>query len=55
VCVAESQLEKLRTVLLDIRQTHVILEQNLRGGGGCEYDQQRSDVQTQRKFSFAYI
>jgi hypothetical protein len=36
VCVACSQLEKLKLALLDIRQTHVISEQH----GGEEIDQQ---------------
>jgi hypothetical protein len=40
VCVACSQLEKLRAALLDIRQTHVISEQH------CE-EHQYTDRQTQ--------
>jgi hypothetical protein len=38
VCVACSQLEKIRLALLDIRQKHVISEQN------CNYQTQQSDV-----------
>jgi hypothetical protein len=45
VCVACSQLEKLRAAILDIRQTHVTSEQDC----GAETDQQEG--QGQRQFS----
>jgi len=41
VCVACSQLEKLKLALLDIRQTHVISEQHC----GNETDQQETGGQ----------
>jgi hypothetical protein len=41
VCVACSQLEKLRAAILDIRQTHVTSEQDC----GTETDQQEGQVQ----------
>lgn len=34
LCEADSQMDKLRAVLLDIRQPHVISDQNL-GGAEC--------------------
>jgi hypothetical protein len=44
VCVACSQLEKLRASLLDIRQTHDIAEQ----GCGTQSDQQEAQGQVQK-------
>jgi hypothetical protein len=41
VCVACSQLEKLRAAILDIRQTHVTSEQDC----GAETDQQEGQGQ----------
>jgi hypothetical protein len=41
VCVACSQLEKLRAALLDIRQTHAMSEQ---GTGGHEYSDRQTHV-----------
>jgi len=45
VCVACSQLEKLRAALLDIRQTHVISEQH------CGDEIQQSDAHEQPNLS----
>jgi hypothetical protein len=42
VCVACSQLEKLRAALLDIRQTHVTAERD----SGTQIDQQEEQGQT---------
>jgi hypothetical protein len=46
VCVACSQLEKLKLALLGIRQTHVVSEQN------CGDDIQQSDVHEQQSISY---
>jgi hypothetical protein len=43
VCVACSQLEKLRAAILDIRQTHVTLKQDC----GAETDKQERQGQGQ--------
>jgi hypothetical protein len=43
ICVACSQLEKLRAAILDIRQTHVTSEQDC----GAERDQQEGQGQEQ--------
>ena len=45
VCVACSQLEKLKLALLDIRQTHVISEQY------CRDEMQQPDVHEQHNLS----
>jgi hypothetical protein len=45
VCVACSQLEKLKLALLDIRQTHVISEQH------CGDEIQQSDIHEQPNLS----
>jgi len=45
VCVACSQLEKLKLALLDVRQTHVISEQH------CRDETQESHIQEQPKLS----
>ena len=41
VCVACSQLEKLRAALLDIRQTHVMIEED---PGGHEYSDRQIQI-----------
>jgi glucose-6-phosphate-specific signal transduction histidine kinase len=45
VCVACSQLEKLRAALLDIRQTHVISQQDC----GTESDQQEAQARISKE------
>jgi hypothetical protein len=47
VCVACSQLEKLRAAILDIRETHVTSEQDC----GAETDQQEGQGQGQVRTS----
>jgi hypothetical protein len=45
VCIACSQLEKLRASLLDIKQKHDTAEQN----SGAEADQEEQQAQTSQK------
>jgi predicted HD phosphohydrolase len=51
VCVACSQLDKLRAALLDIRQTHVISEQYF-GDGTDQQDGQGQTLASQELFRY---